>query len=92
MGTACVFSGEIKDSRGKVAADYKYEIRYAEPGGGFLGPNTFIYYTDEEPTIDGEDRVIRNYRTHSGGEAIGAVTVGIEARVPVKYSSVTQRH
>lgn len=92
IGTGCIFSGEVKDSRGKVAAEYKYEVRYVESSGGLFGSSTILYYTDEEPTIDGEDRVIRNYRCQSGGEAIGAVTIGLEARVPAKYSSVTQRY
>lgn len=85
--TSCV---PRKDSRGKLLTDYKYVVSYVPPGGlGCSAVSTIFYYTNEEPTLEGEDRIIRNYRRQVGDFD---VSVGIETRVPVRFSSVTKQY
>lgn len=73
-----------KDSRGKVAGDYKYRVTFTPPGGG----RYVYYYTDESPAVEEGDRVVLNYRM----ESIDAVTIGVEVRIPVNNSIVTKQH
>lgn len=82
--SCAVTSSEVKDSRGKKAGDYKYLVTYNPPEG-----RSVFYYTDEEPTVEGDDRVIKNYRQE--GWLRIEVHEGTETRVPVEHSTVTQQ-